>query len=248
MRSHKQKRVKKPRKGLGSSLATRVQRNPALAGGATALLVVMGMVTLNAVWFQAGKHPSPIFTTRTDADLVLRTGSIKIKPKHSSLNVPNENYATAQPNELTKEVQAALAIKGLYEGKIDGLFDSKTQSAISEYQKQAGTVVSGKVSAKLLSQILLSGKAAARIPVPKSQIALEGTKPKHDDEAHRLVSTIQSGLKNYGYEDIVVDGVMGSQTSYAIRRFELDYGLRITGEASMSILKKLTDIGVINQG
>ena len=254
MRLLKQKRDKAPRGRLGASIAAKIQRNPSLAGGATALWVVMGLVTLNAVWFQSGKHPSPIFSTRTSIDSAKPAGWGSSKNSHAKLSShqnssPNSKVAVA-PDDLTREIQTALATKGMYEGSLDGLFGMKTKSAIIDYQNQSGISADGEVSAKLLSHILLSGKVASRIPVPKLQISLNnaGSNKDQDKIIHKMVSTIQSGLKNYGYEDIVIDGVMGNQTANAIRRFELDYGLRITGKASASILEKLTDIGVINQG
>ena len=95
------------------------------------------------------------------------------------------------------------------------------------------------------------------VPVPKaSEIALK-PKPvktvavKTEPEATTadgLVAQIQSGLRAYGYDDLVVDGRMGQQTATAIQRFQLDYGMKITGEASKRVLDKLRDIGAYKQG
>ena len=41
---------------------------------------------------------------------------------------------------------------------------------------------------------------------------------------------------------------MGQQTATAIQRFQLDYGMKITGEPSDKVLEKLRDIGAYVQG
>ncbi|MCF6370434.1 peptidoglycan-binding domain-containing protein [Rhizobium halophilum] len=60
-----------------------------------------------------------------------------------------------------------------------------------------------------------------------------------------LVIQIQRGLSNIAYTDIAVDGVAGSQTKAAIRRFEKHYRLPETGEPNELVLKKLKAIGAL---
>ncbi|MCJ8517346.1 peptidoglycan hydrolase-like protein with peptidoglycan-binding domain [Pseudorhizobium tarimense] len=60
-----------------------------------------------------------------------------------------------------------------------------------------------------------------------------------------LVIQIQRGLSNIAYTDIAVDGVAGSQTKAAIRRFEKHYRLPETGEPNELVLKKLKSIGAL---
>jgi len=235
---------------LFAGLASTIQKYPALAGGATALSVAMGLITINAVWYQPAPHPSPIFSTRNAvAEFPARKiSNITTLVRTVSAKRPNRLTTSAIPSELTKEIQSALSDKNLYSGTLDGIYGVKTKFAILSYQKRMGLVQNGKVTPKLLSHILLSAKAVTRVPVPK-RLNVRAADIEHmNSPEHSLVSAIQAGLKNYGYDDIVIDGVMGNQTSKAIKRFELDYGLQITGEASKSLLKKLEDIGATRQG
>jgi len=239
---------------LVSGVTSRVQKYPALAGGATALFVVMSLISANAVWYQPASHPAPIFATRSSDGAshaaVRHVSTRRVKTTSSKM------HKTVQPkpvySELTKELQLALADKKIYTGSIDGIYGSRTKTAIVTYQERMNLKSNGKVSAKLLSHILMSGTAVARVPVPVQPIALPGALSATDNssvvQSKSLVSAIQAGLKNYGYDDIVIDGVMGTQTSSAIKRFELDYGLQITGEASNTLLKKLKDIGATGRG
>jgi peptidoglycan hydrolase-like protein with peptidoglycan-binding domain len=76
-----------------------------------------------------------------------------------------------------------------------------------------------------------AGVSAARLqaPVPASDMVLQ----------------IQKGLANIAYTDVEVDGVAGSQTKAAIRRFEKHYRLPETGEPNDMVLKKLKAIGAL---
>lgn len=237
---------------LASGFSLTVQKYPALAGGATALAVMMSLITANAVWYQPDRHPAPIFATRAADDNSV--GSIRRVSANPVRTVSTKRFeiAHAKPvySELTKELQIALADKKIYAGEIDGLYGSRTKSAIIEYQNEKKMTASGKPSAKLLSHILLSGTTIPRVPVPVHHVALPGTDNRSNltVQSKELVSAIQAGLKNYGYDEVVIDGLMGNQTTEAIKRFELDYGLQITGEASKNLLKKLNDIGATGQG
>jgi peptidoglycan hydrolase-like protein with peptidoglycan-binding domain len=60
-----------------------------------------------------------------------------------------------------------------------------------------------------------------------------------------LVLRIQEGLSRMQYRDVTPDGVLGEGTRAAIRKFEKDYGLPLTGEPSERVLKKLREIGMV---
>ncbi len=256
MNVSRQRAKRRKNSGLFSGIASTVQQYPALSGGATAFAVVMSLISANAVWYQPDQHPAPIFSTRADARTNdgaahkkarrITTSSIKSLTRRRFDIV----HAKPQISELTKELQIALAEKNIYSGSIDGIYGTRTKNAIVAYQEKSNLNANGKVTAKLLSHVLMSGKAIARIPVPTHNVALLGSDQTDasNGKSKKLVSAIQAGLKNYGYEDIIIDGVMGNQTSNAIRRFELDYGLQITGEASNTLLKKLKDIGATGRG
>ncbi len=250
MRLFRQSRDNLPHSGALRPVAGVIQKNPALAGGATAIMVVTSLITINAVWYQSVKHPSPLFSTRS-AFLDVEDTSGKSSDRRLASRISNFQVSSpvaVQPDELTREIQGVLADKEIYQGKIDGLYGSKTRAAIVAYQKNAGLNASGEVSARLLSHILLSTSAETAVLTTPMPIENGVSKVPRPSSAQKLVSTIQAGLRNYGYDDVIIDGVMGQQTSNAIKRFELDYGLRITGEASAKLLEKLKAVGAVEQG
>lgn len=237
-----------------------LMRHPRLCAGAVLSLAVMTVICVNAIWYQPGKHPAPLFATRTldnnATDSMLNVAMVSKPAKRT------QTAAAASGNdasgELLREVQTALSVRGYYGGKLDGIYGSRTKAAITDFQKDHNLPQDGKVSLRLLTQVLLSASSRPQeVPVPsETQMVRTTTKvktvkvplEKPVSTPDGLVARIQAGLRAYGYDDLVVDGQMGQQTATAIQRFQLDYGMKITGEPSDKVLDKLRDIGAYVQG
>ncbi|HEY5811823.1 MAG TPA: peptidoglycan-binding protein [Terrimicrobiaceae bacterium] len=58
-------------------------------------------------------------------------------------------------------------------------------------------------------------------------------------QADDVVLAVQTKLKQSGYYDGVIDGQMGSQTSAAIRRFQIAEKLKVTGELNQQTFHRL---------
>ncbi|MEM1039790.1 MAG: peptidoglycan-binding domain-containing protein [Pseudomonadota bacterium] len=231
-----------------------------LALGALVSTVLMVVVIANAVWYQEGAHPAPLFATRTVdgvRPLASEPDPVVAKTKQNSTQVAA--LAADTSADLLREVQGALAARGYYKGKVDGIFGNRTKRAITGFQRDHSMAQTGKPSVRLLTQILMSASANPQeVPVPKpSEIVsvpvnkvktVSLTTKSKEEAANGLIARIQSGLRAYGYENLAVDGKMGQQTATAIQRFQLDYGMKITGEPSQNVLKKLEAIGAYRQG
>ncbi len=84
-----------------------------------------------------------------------------------------------------------------------------------------------------------AGKAAkAAAPAP-SAIAVAA--------ARRTIS-VQNALNQIGYGPVTADGMLNDGTVNAIRRFELDNGMAITGRIGDGLLNRLVAIGALNPG
>ncbi|MEM7303332.1 MAG: peptidoglycan-binding protein [Pseudomonadota bacterium] len=225
---------------LLSNTGQKILRNPSIAGGTAACTVSVALICANALWYQPQQHPSPLFSTRDG----MTTKSIAPASKRVT------NTIAPEIREMVSEIQTALQDKGYYEGRVDGILGSRTRAAIEEFQEQADLEINGRPSAKLLTYILVSPQSLSRVK-PTNVVAVETATPTPkavetaDDEKRDMIAKIQSGLRNYGDETIVVDGIFGEQTASAIRRFQLDFGMEITGEPSKSLLLKLKEIGAI---
>ena len=232
-----------------------IARHPGLVAGALLSLSLMSAVVANAVWYQSGAHPSPMFSTRTlKAPAALTAEQKRADPG----SVSAAQVASAASPEVLREVQSALAVRGYYGGRVDGKFGSRTKNAIVSFQRDHSLRQDGAPSVRLLSQILLSASATPQeVPVPGTKVAavettrVETTRIRSSNGTNRpsdLVARIQAGLKSYGYEELAVDGKPGRKTRSAIQSFQLDYGMKITGEASQAVLDKLKEIGALRQG
>jgi peptidoglycan hydrolase-like protein with peptidoglycan-binding domain len=69
--------------------------------------------------------------------------------------------------------------------------------------------------------------------------------PAVDPGAQRTLN-VQRALNLIGYGPMPEDGVAGETTTAAIRRFELDHGLPITGAAGDTVIDRLVAIGAMD--
>lgn len=121
-------------------------------------------------------------------------------------------------DEVVK-IQTKLKEQGYYTGKVDGIFGNGTRSALIEYQKANNLAADGIAGDKTLSSL---------------GIAKASTSSQSDQ-----VKAIQTKLKEKGYYNDNVDGILGSKTKSAIKAFQKDNGLVVDGIAGPKTLEKL---------
>jgi peptidoglycan hydrolase-like protein with peptidoglycan-binding domain len=184
-------------------------------------------------------------------------------PQPAPVQVPAPSVTDVEM-QITTDVQRELARLGLYSGAIDGKSGPRTSAAVAAYERAAGLQVTGQASAALLQ--------AMKQPLPKPQVAIPvqtapGADPiaaaldqreqqradsiaaqqetQAEQQMHQNYRIVQSALNRMGYASLPVDGNASAATSDAIRRFELDNGLPITGEASDDLIARMIAIGAI---
>ena len=115
----------------------------------------------------------------------------------------------------------------------------QTKAAISAFEKKIGLIPTGQPSARLLGQM--------RKGSPRAQLADPISTGSIDDSAEReRMTRVQAALNEIGYGPIEINGHGGGKTATAIRRFELDNGLPLTGAAGDAVIAKLVMIGAMN--
>ncbi len=176
----------------------------------------------------------------------------------------------ADQTTLITQVQRELARLGLYTGAIDGLAGSRTAAAISAYETAAGRPSTGVATPDLLAA--MKAPLPVRTPAPivappaveAAPTAADPTAAELDQrereraakiaEAQRIQAAaqvqanyriVQGALNRIGYGPVPVDGQVNAETADAIRRFELDNGLPVTGEASDRLIGRLISIGAV---
>ena len=234
-----------PSDGVSAVLGL-IARNPTLVGGATAFLVALSFVSANALWYQPHAHSGAFFATRD----FLRPGAPTLADETTILIERPEPPREIVGDPTVKGVQQTLKELNFYAGEVDGLFGPNTRVAIEAYQAKMGLAVTGTVDESLLDQ-LGTGSVTPTVlpsPAPREDIRQAKTdavaKPVSFTRDDR-VARVQAGLKEFGNDDIEIDGVMGARTQAAIREFQSLFGLPETGEADPAVYAKMKEIGLI---
>lgn len=254
--------------GLIGRFVDRACDNPAMSGGLFVMMLTASAIVSNAMFLQNVRHPEPLFATRPPL-IVERhlpstpppapiprhaeeqTGSIA-PPLPRAAPVTTAVAARSAETALVREIQTVLARKGLYLGAIDGVFGNLSRAAISEYQKTEGLPVTGEPSTPLLEHMQMSAAAAPRATPPPVVAAIPPDVPALSAigdaiaESERLrMERVQTALNRIGYGPVVVDGNADEETANAIRRFELDNGLPISGSAGEQVIDRMVAIGAL---
>lgn len=137
---------------------------------------------------------------------------------------------------LTTQVQAELSALGYYQGPVDGQPGAKTAAAIRLYQKQNGIAQNGAVSSGLLEHLRFTRK----ISEASSNTATTRT-PAGAQQADPRVKKIQQRLILFGYNPGKPDGIAGRSTIEAIKQFQADRSMPVTGKLTRQVM---TELGV----
>ena len=248
--------------GLIGRLVDRACDNPAMTGGLFVMALTATAIVSNAMFLQNVRHPQPLFATRpplvVDRSAPLPppapphrddTGSIVPPlPRPAPVAAP----ATTKPagDTLVRDVQTALAGKGLYLGALDGEYGPLSRSAIAAYQESQGLSVTGEPTAGLLEH-LRTPSATAQPPadtVSASQSetqTLPAVEATVADSQRLRYERVQAALNRIGYGPVAIDGKANEETTSAIRRFELDNGMPISGTVSEALIDRLLAIGAL---
>lgn len=174
--------------GQGMSATARViGRYPTLVLGGAAFVVAMSFISANALWYQHGNHPAPIFRTRDPNDQTAFAGgttaaaprpaevtTFRIERADGATETPDPAATAAvpaapgaparKPSALMRDVQDALIDRGLYNGAADGFGGPRTAAAIIAFEKSAGLPQTGQASDDLLAALLTVKSSARTVP------------------------------------------------------------------------------------
>lgn len=180
---------------------------------------------------------------------------------------PQQNDPMAVNNGSVQQLQQLLSQLGFYEGKVDGKTGPMTSMAIVNYKTSAGLqgidLSTDQLITSARNNLLVTAAIPARRPdtvVPRktktvTYVAPSATTaeqplaqplPMRNLASTETVSQVQQALRDYAGDHIVVDGVMGSQTSKAIAEFQSVFRMKITGEIDTALIERMVDVGMID--
>lgn len=120
------------------------------------------------------------------------------------------------------EVQTRLRDRGYNVASINGRLDSSTTAAIRAFQSNAGLPVNGMVTAGLLDQLRIGSNSGDSRTLTRAEVV-----------------RLQTALTERGYDTGPADGVIGPKVRGAIRSYQTDASLPVTGDARYGLLAKL---------
>ncbi len=133
--------------------------------------------------------------------------------------------------KLVTEVQGQLSYLDFYKGPIDGQLGPQTLTAIKLYQQQNTLKQTGQVSSQLLDHL----KFTRKISDASNNTGSINPLPSQDTD----VLKVQELLALFGYMPGNPDGVLGRATADAIRQFEIDRSMPVTGKITTTLLQEL---------
>jgi peptidoglycan hydrolase-like protein with peptidoglycan-binding domain len=136
----------------------------------------------------------------------------------------------AQFSSTVQELQRELNQLGYSAGPADGLIGGRTRDAIQAYQRDHNLLVDGQATPALLSHVRAT--AQSRIPAPAPP------PPPPEPWSQQIVET-QEALRSLGYTGAWPTGRLTEETRAAIRSYEADHGLLVTGEPSAALLQHM---------
>jgi len=204
------------------------------------ILGACGAVVYNVLMLQTPKHKNPGSTAVRVQVKDIDVASVPREENASSIGQllsrtqssgRRASAKSAQNAALTASIQKQLVYLGFYNGAVDGYNGPQTFAAIKQYQQQNSLKVTGDISAKLLDHLKFTRKISDAGNITGSV--------KASDSAALEVRSVQERLIRFGYAPGNPDGVFGSATRKAIKRFEADRSMPITGRITKGLLQEL---------
>lgn len=186
----------------GARFYSYVMQNPGRNGGLIFCALLTGLIVINAVWFQVGSHPAPLFQTRAPG------GQLAILMSQTIRSVPGQDLRyppLVADRALVSEVQSMLAVRGFFHGTVDGVDGPETRAAIAAFERQLGLPPSGEPSATLLARIRLAQIIADDVVLPERAPA------DNPDTASRGASDIVPAASDMG-DDALASLIGRTQT------------------------------------
>ena len=139
---------------------------------------------------------------------------------------PSTSVSAPTPANDVALAQQRLRERGSYSGPVDGVMGPNTEAALRTYQRDQRLSVTGKLDSSTLRALVNETGAAAARTVPSATPTMD-------------IRSAQRELKERGYYSGPVDGVIGTATESALRAYQRDRGLKITGRLDSPTVRSL---------
>jgi hypothetical protein len=185
----------------------------ALAATAIAAILV------NALFLQAGRHPSPMFGTVVTLPPPAPVAAANPLPR------PRPVEAAARPAD--PPASPPLAAKPIEARSADKSVDKSADKSVDKGPDPMTNLVVKSINAPPAAPPSVIRPPA---PIPVT----------HQSAGARRVAAVQRTLTEYGYGQLKPTGAVGADTQAAIQKFERDRKLPVTGQMSDRLVRELS--------
>lgn len=199
-----------------------------------------------------GLTPNGIVETETQQALQNKIGGSEKATPGSPDNRPT--LRKGSKGSQVSYLQQLLTDAGVYDGQVNGVFDSPTNTAVKQFQRSSSLAVDGIVGKRTWTTLAQGDAPTANQPFDNSPFTNQ-TSPQQGfsepvttpvlrvGDRGTAVSTLQKRLRDLGYFKSSPTGGFGSVTKAAVIRFQRDNGLRANG-----IVEQKTQAALQNTG
>ena len=205
-----------------------------LVAGVLALSAIVAIL-INALFLQAGRHPSPMFG-----------GSVVTLPPPAPVAAAISPIPRPRPAEAAARSVEPAAVEPSRPVDVKPVETKPAESRSVEAKPAEPKSVEAKPVDPMASLVMKSTAAppaAAPSPTaaPSSVIRPPAPIPtQHLSPAGKRIAAVQRTLTEYGYGQLKPTGVVGTDTQAAIQKFERDRKLPVTGQLSDRLVRDLT--------
>jgi hypothetical protein len=191
--------------------------------GALAFAAV-GAILANALFLQAGRHPSPMF------------GSV--------ITMPAAALAPAGPLPRPRPVEADASFSEprFSEPRFSEPRLAEPKAAEKPAEPKLADPLTNLVKATSAAPVASSAAPVAHSNVlrPPAPIPASSRNETVANAGSRRVAAVQRALTEYGYGQLKPTGTVGSDTQAAIQKFERERKIPVTGQLSDRLVRELT--------
>ena len=198
--------------------------SPKDLGAGVVAFAAASAIIANALFLQAGHHPSPMFgsvvampaTGSSTASPLPRPRPVELATKPADTSPPESKSVETKSVEAKSVETKPVELKPV---------ESKTAEPKAAEPKAADPLAN-------LVKATAAMPMTSNVPRPPAPI------PAAASASHK-VAAVQRALTEYGYGQLKPTGTVGSDTQAAIQKFEREHKLPVTGQMSDRLVRDL---------
>lgn len=224
----------------GPAMRLLLQSPKDVVAGALAFAAISAIIT-NALFLQAGRHPSPMFGPAVAVTVVgsLSSPLPRPRPPLADLLAPEPRSADARSAESrSSDSRSSDSRSSVSKSSDSKRSESKTSDLVSPEPKSADVRASDPMT-NLVKSISVPPVEPAQVVRPPAPIPAPSRTEAVASSGSRRVAAVQRALTDYGYGQLKPTGTIGSDTQAAISKFEREHKMPMTGQMSDRLVREL---------